>query len=154
MNIKKKKKNNNMLIFFIREKIFLWDLSRNIKMQKVYSIFHTVKTQKDSRGITFPSFAPTVWLFHCFFLFLHFPSNLSVSRISTEVRALWMARVSSTLLFPFCVFHPALFHVCFQIGAPDPVQRTISNPNCPCRCFVSNDKRAQENLVEYHEVSK
>lgn len=78
-----------------------------------FSILRAVKTQKpeDNRGdarMTFPSFASIVLLFHCFFLFLHFPSNLSVSRISTEVRALWMARVSSTLLFSFCVFHPAL----------------------------------------------
>lgn len=79
-----------------------------------------------------PSFVRTLSLFHRFFLSLHFPSNLSVGRISAEVRALWMARVSSTPLFHSACSILLLFsfHVCFQTSASVSVQLLISNPNC------------------------
>lgn len=83
------------------------------------------------------------------FLSLRFPSNLSVGRISAEVRALWMARVSSTPLFPFRVFHSALLfpRVCFQTSASVSVQLVISHPNC--RRVPPSDERARANLDEF-----
>lgn len=93
----------------------------------------------------------TCLTFPSLFLSHHFPSNLSVGRISAEVRALWMARVSSTPLFPFRVFHSALpvSRVFPDERVPSPVQPTISNPNCSlhppnCRCVPSYRARTEK----------
>lgn len=85
-----------------------------------------------------------VSLFHRSFLFLHFPLNLSVGRILVEVRALWMARVSSTPLFLFlrvpfcsprstCVSRPA---------RPSPTRWRFPIPIASLVPFVPSDRQA------------
>lgn len=97
-----------------------------IKLHR-HSIFRVVwkqsrDTKNRQRANGVPSFVQSRFSI-AFFLLLHFPSNLSVGRISAEVRALWMARVSSTPP-PF----PPMFHSVLLVPRVFPDRRVRPRP--------------------------
>jgi len=92
-------------------KVFVLLLVQNYEVTSTIDILHSLKTKprhKEQAAREWRSLLRQS-RFSIAFLLLHFPSNLSVSRISAEVRALWIARVSSTPLFPLYVFHSVVF---------------------------------------------
>lgn len=92
---------------------------QNYQVASTFDILHGLKIKprhtKNSARITFPPFYSR---FSIAFLRLHFPSYLSVGRISLRyVHYGWLACPQLLFSYSMCSILFSSFHVCFQTGA-------------------------------------